>query len=256
MYADLDILNLNDKVCIVTGAGKGIGYDTAKLYYELGCNVAVITRDNEDILRLEEDLGIDENRFFSYAGDVANPEVVGDFVEKVINSFGKIDILINNAGMRFRKSFTDITYDEWQKVMSVNVGSVFLMSQCVGKYMINQRYGRIINMTSIVGTLGLPELCGYAASKGAIISLTKSLSLEWAKYNINVNAIAPGFCKTSYAENFEKNTDLYNFTIERTPMKRWGESSDISKACVFLTSDMSGYITGEILNVDGGWSAW
>ena len=111
-------------------------------------------------------------------------------------------------------------------------------------------------MTSIVGTLGLPELSGYAASKGAIISLTKSLALEWAKYNVNVNAIAPGFCKTSYAEKFEKNKELFDFTIERTPMRKWGDSFDIATACVFLASDMSGYVTGEILNVDGGWSAW
>ena len=256
MNTSLDIMKLKDKVCIVTGAGKGIGYETSKLFYELGCKVAVISRNADDLLVLEEELAVDKSRFISFSGDVSIPENVDAFVAKVINSFGKVDILINNAGMRFRKKFSDITYDEWQNVMNVNVGSTFLMSQSVGKYMIKQKNGKIINMASIVGTLGLPELSGYAASKGAIISLTKSLALEWAEYNINVNVIAPGFCKTSYAENFEKNTELFNFTIDRTPMKRWGESMDISIACVYLASDMSAYVTGEVLSVDGGWSAW
>jgi len=111
-------------------------------------------------------------------------------------------------------------------------------------------------MASIIGTLGLPELAGYGSSKGAIISLTKSLAVEWAKYNINVNVVAPGFCKTSYAEKFKEKAELYDFTIDRTPMKKWGDSRDISNTIAFLASDMSGYITGEVVNIDGGWSAW
>lgn len=256
MKSELNIINLLDKVCVVTGAGKGIGYNAAKLFHRFGCKVAVITRSSEDLSCLEKDLNVDKNRFYPYVGDVSCPDDVEDFVANTISRFSKIDILINNAGIRFRKSFVDIDYEDWQEVMNVNVGSVFLMSQCVGRHMIRQNYGRIINMSSIVGTLGLPELCGYAASKGAIVSLTKSLALEWAKYNINVNVIAPGFCKTSYADKFAKNKELFDFTIERTPMKKWGRSSDISKACVFLASDMSSYVTGEILTVDGGWSAW
>jgi len=174
----------------------------------------------------------------------------------VHKKFGKIDILINNAGFRFRKKFNEISYLEWQKVMSVNVGSTFLFCKEVSKYMIDEKYGKIINIASIVGTLGLSELSGYGASKGAIISLTKSLAVEFAECNINVNVIAPGFCKTSYAKNFQKQTSLYNFTIDRTPMKKWGESIDIANTTAFLASDMSKYITGEVISVDGGWSAW
>ena len=158
--------------------------------------------------------------------------------------------------MRFRKSYLDISYQEWQEVMNVNAGSTFLFCKEVGKYMKEQQYGKIVNMASIIGTLGLPELSGYGASKGAILSMTKSLALEWAEDNINVNVIAPGFCKTSYADNFQKKTDLYNFTIDRTPMKKWGESIDIANTIAFLSSDMSKYITGETISIDGGWSAW
>jgi NAD(P)-dependent dehydrogenase (short-subunit alcohol dehydrogenase family) len=249
-------ISLRDKVVIITGAGKGIGFETAKIFSSLGCKLAVISRDREDLNKLETELDLGPDYFYAMDGDVSSPETVKNFVNETFAKYGKIDVLINNAGIRFRKSFSEITYAEWQHVLNVNLGSTFHFCQEVGRYMVEQKYGRIINMGSIVGTLGLPDLTAYAASKGAIISLTKSLALEWAKYNININVLAPGFCKTSYAENFKNNSDLYDFTIERTPMKKWGESSDIANACVFLASGLSNYVTGEVLTVDGGWSAW
>jgi NAD(P)-dependent dehydrogenase (short-subunit alcohol dehydrogenase family) len=250
------ILGLAGKVVIVTGAGKGIGYDTAKVFAGEGCKLAVISRSAEDLIKLENELGLSPDNFLAMPGDVAIPETVSQFVDNVIARFGRIDVLVNNAGMRFRRKFLDITYAEWQNVMNVNLGSTFLLCQAVGPHMIQQQSGRIINMASIIGTLGLPDLTGYAASKGGIISLTKTLALEWAEHNINVNVIAPGFCKTSYSDNFQKNSGLYDFTIERTPMRKWGESVDIANTCVYLASNLSNYVTGEVLSVDGGWSAW
>ena len=251
-----EITSLKDKVVIITGAGKGIGYETAKVFANLGCKVAVISRDVNDLEKLESDLELDPQSFYAMAGDVSLPEVVKEFTKATHKKFGRIDILINNAGMRFRKKFLDISHKEWRQVMDVNLGSTFHFCQEVGRYMVSQKEGRIINMASIVGTLGLPELTGYAASKGAIISLTKSLALEWAEYNINVNVLAPGFCETSYADNFKQKSGLYDFTIERTPLKKWGKPADIANACVYLASGLSNYVTGEVLNVDGGWSAW
>lgn len=251
-----NILGLAGKVVIITGAGKGIGYETAKVFAAEGCKLAVITRSAEDLDNLESELGLAPDNFWAMAGDVAIPEIVSQFVDSVIARFGRIDILINNAGMRFRRKFLDITYAEWQSVINVNLGSAFLFCQAVGRHMIQQQSGRIINMASVIGTLGLPDLTGYAASKGGIISLTKSLALEWAEHKINVNVIAPGFCKTSYSDAFQKNAGLYDFTIERTPMRKWGESVDIANACIYLASDLSNYVTGEVLSVDGGWSAW
>lgn len=250
------ILGLTGKVVIVTGAGKGIGYDTAKVFAGQGCKLAVISRTAEDLVTLEAELGLGPDAYFSMAGDVAIPETVNQFVAGVVERFGRIDVLINNAGMRFRRKFLDITYAEFQNVMNVNLGSTFLFCQAVGAQMVKQKSGRIINMASIIGTLGLPDLTGYAASKGGIISLTKSLALEWAEHNINVNVIAPGFCKTSYSDNFKQNSGLYDFTIERTPMRKWGESADVANTCIYLASDLSNYVTGEVLSVDGGWSAW
>jgi 2-deoxy-D-gluconate 3-dehydrogenase len=249
-------INLQNKVIIITGAGKGIGYDTAKTFYEYGAKIAVISRDKADLIKLKNNLNASDDRFFFMEGDVSIEDVIMRFVTEVHEKFHHIDCLINNAGIRFRKNFLEISNEEWQKVMNVNLGSAFLFSKAVIPYMMKQKKGRIINMASIVGSLGLPELSAYASSKGGIISLTKSLALEFAEYNINVNAIAPGFCKTSYAEGFKNNNELYNFTIERTPLKRWGEARDVANACIYLASDLSNYVTGEILHVDGGWSAW
>jgi NAD(P)-dependent dehydrogenase (short-subunit alcohol dehydrogenase family) len=251
-----NIIKLENKICVITGAGKGFGYELAKLFANQGCKLALISRTKSDLELLEKELNLPSDRLFWMEGDVSDPKIIKSFVFLTIEKFSRIDILINNAGMRFRKEFLEISYQEWQQVMNVNLGSTFLLCQEVGRHMVAQKYGKIINMASIVGTLGLSELSGYGASKGAIISLTKSLAIEWAPHNINVNVLAPGFCETSYAENFKTKTELYNFTLERTPLKRWGTSEDISNACIYLASDMSNYVTGEVLNIDGGWSAW
>ncbi|MCH2158626.1 MAG: 3-oxoacyl-ACP reductase FabG [Oleiphilaceae bacterium] len=248
--------DLKGKVVVVSGAGKGIGFETVLRFLELGCKVAAITRTEADLLNLSASAGENSKHLFTFYGDVSSVDEVNAFADAVFEKYGQIDVLINNAGMRFRKPFIEIAYDEWRNVMDVNLGSTFLMCQAFGKHMLKQRSGRIINMASIVGTLGLPELSGYAASKGGIISLTKSLALEWAEFGINVNVVAPGFCETSYTDNFKKMTDLYQFTLDRTPKGRWGQSKDIANACVYLASSLSNYVTGEVLNVDGGWSAW
>ena len=250
------IMNMNNKVCIITGVGKGIGYATAKLFKQQGAKLALITRSEEDLFKLKQELNMCEDDIYCESGDVSEEKVVKQFVSAVYQKFGRIDVLINNAGMRFRKNFLEISYDEWQNVLNVNLGSTFLFCKEVGTHMVNQKSGIIVNMASIVGTLGLAELTGYASSKGAIISLTKSLALEWAEYGIRVNAIAPGFFETSYTENFKKKEELYQFTLERTPMKRWGSSEDIANTCLYLSSNLSSYVTGEVLSVDGGWSAW
>lgn len=249
-------MNWNDKVCVVTGSGKGIGREVAKLVYEEGARLALITRTASDLAALNDELGGDSARVFTFAGDVSREKTVVRFVKEAIQRFGKIDVLINNAGMRFRKAFLDITTEEWNKVIDTNLNSAYFLCREVGRHMVAKRQGAVVNIASIVGTLGLPELAAYGASKGGMITLTKCLALEWAKYNVRVNAIAPGFCETSYAEKFKKKRGLYQFTIERIPQRRWGSPYDVAQACLFLASDASKYITGEVLNVDGGWSAW
>lgn len=248
--------SIKDKVCIVTGAGKGIGKETARLFYRSGAKLSLITRNIQDLIDLSNEADFCEERTLLYEGDVSDENTTMEFVSKTISKFKKIDVVINNAGMRFRKKFMEISLADWNKVISTNLGSVYLVCREAGRQMIEQKSGKIINISSIIGTLGLPELAAYGASKGGVITLTKCLALEWAEHNINVNVIAPGFCETSYVENFKKKKDLYEFTIDRTPQKKWGTSLDVANACLFLSSEASRYITGEILSVDGGWSAW
>jgi len=247
---------LENQVCIITGAGKGFGRAMADTFYKHGAKLALITRSKEDVICLNEELNIPSENILTYCGDVTEPETVNDFITQVIKKFGRVNVLVNNAGMRFRKPFLETTLDEFKNVLDVNVGSMFLLCQSVLPHMLEHKQGKIINMSSVAGTLGLPELSSYVTSKAAIIGLTKSLALEFSENNIQINSVAPGFCKTSYFENFKEKSELYKFTLDRTPMHRWGESEEIANACVFLASNLSDYITGEVMNVDGGWSAW
>ena len=247
---------LRDKVCIITGAGKGFGKAIAKKFADNGAKLALITRTQSDIDDLYREFYGYENKLLAICGDVSDQDTVNSFVAEVKNKFGRIDVLVNNAGMRFRKKFEEITLEEFSLVLNVNVVSMFMLCKAVMPTMVEQRTGKIINISSVVGTLGLPELSAYATSKAAIIGLTKALSVEYGESNIQVNAIAPGFCKTSYFDNFKKKSELYEFTIERTPMRRWGESEEVANSCLFLASSLSSYVTGDVINVDGGWSAW
>ena len=244
---------LKDKICIITGAGKGFGREIAKEFYAQGAKLALITRSQPDINDLNSEF--DSGRVLSVCGDVSDSTVVAQFITQTIDKFGTIDVLVNNAGMRFRKEFLEISEDELDQVLNVNLKSIVFLSQKVLPYMIEKNRGKIINMSSIAGTLGFANLSGYVMSKAAIVGLTKSLAVEFSDKNIQVNALAPGFCKTSYFEKFQENTELYDFTLSRIPMNRWGSSKEVADICVFLASNMSNYMTGEVLKVDGGWSA-
>ena len=246
---------LKDKVCIITGAGKGIGLATVRVFIDNGAKLAVITRSQEDIDSLNTEFIDEGKKFMAICGDVSESDTVNRFVDEVINKYGRVDVLVNNAGMRFRKKFAETTCEEFKKVLDVNLLSVFFLSQAVLPTMVEQNAGKIINISSIAGTQGFSELSGYVTSKAAIIGLTKSLAVEYAGHNVQINAIAPGFCKTSYFDNFSKNDELYDFTISRTPMKRWGEGMEVANTCLFLASHLSSYITGDVISVDGGWSA-
>jgi NAD(P)-dependent dehydrogenase (short-subunit alcohol dehydrogenase family) len=240
---------LDSKNCIVSGAGKGFGKEIA--------NLALITRTKKDLDSLQDELGSSASKHLFFAGDVSKENDLKDFILAVEKKFGLIDVLINNAGMRYRKKFLDISEKEFNEVYKVNVFSMFRLTQLVIPNMMNnENGGSIVNLSSVAGNLGLKDLSAYITSKAAILGMTKSLAIEYAENNIRINSLSPGFCETSYFDNFKQNKDLFDFTIERTPMKRWGSSEEVAKACLFLSSDLSSYVTGENLNVDGGWSAW
>lgn len=248
-----DLFKLEGKTAIVTGGGRGLGAQIAQGFAEAGANVVVCSRKLETCEEMSEEikrLGVDS---LALKCDVTNPEDVSRVVEKTVEKFGTIDILVNNSGATWAAPVEEMPLEAWNKVMNVNVTGTFLMSQEVGKVMIKQKRGKIINIASVAGLMGTPPIMqtiGYSTSKGAVITFTKELAVKWGKYNINVNAIAPGFFPTKMTKVLiERGKDEI---LAGTPLNRLGQDADLKGAALFLASSASDYITGDILTVDGG----
>ena len=189
-----------------------------------------------------------------YNGNVKNINLINKILKASVKEDKKINCLINNAGVRFRKKFLKVKKNEIKNVFDVNFFSIFSILQTVSSFWLKKKIkGSVVNIASIVGQIGFEELSVYAASKGAIISLTKSFSTEMAKHGIRANTISPGFTKTSFYQKFKKKKKLYNWTLSRIPMKRWANTEEVSNLILFVLSDKSKYLNGENISVDGGW---
>ncbi|HHW04069.1 MAG TPA: glucose 1-dehydrogenase [Thermoanaerobacterales bacterium] len=249
--------SLEDKVAIVTGGTSGIGKAIAIALAEAGANVIPTSRNLEKVtetVSIIEQLG---RKSLVISTDVTRPDEVNNLINQVSDKFGKIDILVNNAGMTIKKQIIDLALEEWDKVINLNLRAAFICCKAVGNVMIRQKAGKIINIASIGGQVALVGSAPYCASKGGLIQLTKVLSAEWAKYNIYVNAIGPGYIKTSLNEKFlYEGSELYNKIINRVPINRLGNVEDIQGIAVFLASEASNYITGQVFFVDGGMLAY
>lgn len=240
---------------LLTGAGKGFGRSILEeLFRNHDDEVFALTRSLDDFSHVEiESLRL--NNIYLYQVDLSSKKELEKFLMSHDAILKKIDVLINNAGQRYRRSIEDMVWGDLEKLFSVNVYAPIILAQAVLGGMKGRRFGRIINISSILGTAGMRELSGYAATKGAIDSFTKSLAIELAECRITVNAIAPGFCKTSYYPNFKKNERLLNEVTRKIPLGRWGTASEINGLIDFLISERADYITGQVLCVDGGWTA-
>ncbi|MBP1971251.1 gluconate 5-dehydrogenase [Virgibacillus natechei] len=249
-----NLFNLEGKTAIVTGGARGLGAQIAEIFAEAGANVVVCSRKYDACKEKSEELktlGVDS---LAFSCDVANQDDIKKIVEGTVEHFGAIDILVNNSGATWGASVVDMPFEAWQKVMNVNVTGTFLMSQAVGKEMIKQQSGKIINIASVAGFGGSDprymDTIGYNTSKGAVMTFTKDLAAKWGKYNINVNAIAPGFFPTKMSNGLlEKGGDKI---LEGTPLNRFGSDEDMKGAALFLATKASDFITGDILTVDGG----
>lgn len=252
---------LRDKIALVTGASRGIGKAIALSFAKEGADVIVNDIANlqaaEDVVSEIKNLG---QTALVVRADVSAKREVEGMVEQVLDEFGRIDILVNNAGVVTVKPVEEVTEDEWDRDIGVNLKGVFLCSQVVGKSMIKQRRGNIINIASMVAERVLPGHVAYCAAKAGVIALTKVLAIEWAKYNVRVNAIAPGFIKTELvAQLVEKglrSREEMEMIERRTPLKRWGTPQEVSNIAVFLASEDSAFVTGETVFVDGGWLSY
>ena len=241
---------LKNKNILITGAGKGIGLATVEQAVKEGAFVYAITRSKQDIKNLNKIRNLK-----AYYGDVSNLKLINKIFSDSIRKKRIITGLINNAGIRQRISFDKITKKQINEVFENNFFSTFYIMQIFTKYLLKKKLkGYIVNLGSIVGPQGFKDLTGYASTKSAIAGLTKSFAAEMANKNIRANTVNPGFTKSSFYKKFKQKKSLYKWTLSRIPQSRWGEPNEIANLICFLISENSSYITGESINIDGGWS--
>jgi 2-dehydro-3-deoxy-D-gluconate 5-dehydrogenase len=249
----LDQFKLHERVALVTGASTGLGAAIAIALAEAGAQVACHgnTRSPASTcVRIESVGGVAQ----AVTGDLSKSETAQNLITQTLDRFGRIDILINNAGTIRRAPAVDYSDDDWTAVIEVNLSSVFRLSKLAGKQMIeSERGGKIVNIASLLSFQGGITVPAYAASKGGVAQLTKALANEWAKHRINVNAIAPGYMRTTNTAALQADETRNRQILERIPAGRWGEPEDVAGAAVFLSSSASDYVNGHVLVVDGGW---
>lgn len=247
------LFNLESKTAIVTGASRGLGKAMAQGLAEAGANVAV--SDISDCSKTVAEIKKSGQKAIALKTDVSKKSDIKKMVEKTIKEFGKIDILVNNAGIFRTAPAEKIKEEDWDKIMAVNLKGEFLCAQEAGKQMIKQKSGKIVNIASVAGLSAFAGSAAYNASKAGIILLTKTLAVEWGKYNIQANAVCPGSFATEMTKDFLKDKDFMQMIKTRTALARYGEPRELIGTVVYLSSKASDYVTGHALTVDGGWTA-
>jgi len=243
-------MKLQDKVSLVTGAARGIGREIALLFAAEGSDVAICDVDLEAAQATQKEIEALGRRSLSFKVDVTNLSQVDEMINLILDKFSKIDILINNAGITKDNLLLRMSEDEWDKVLSVNLKGAFNCIKVVSRHMLKKRYGKIVNVASIIGMIGNAGQANYAASKGGLIALTKSIAKEFGSRNINANAVAPGFIQTAMTDKLPE--DYRKQMLENIPVGKFGLPQDVAKVCLFLASPESDYITGQVIVVDGG----
>jgi NAD(P)-dependent dehydrogenase (short-subunit alcohol dehydrogenase family) len=249
------LFDLSDRVAIVTGASSGLGRRFARVLHGAGATVVAAARRAELLDELAEELG---ERLVPHAADVANEPDVEALVERAMACRGRIDVVVNNAGIGGAVPAEDETMTQWRRTMAVNVDGLFHLSQLAGRHMLDAGAGSIVNIASILGLVAAAPIkqAAYCASKGAVVNLTRELAGQWGRRGVRVNAIAPGwFLSEMTAEEMFADERSMQFVRRNTPMGRPGEAHELDGALLFLASDASSFVTGQILAVDGGWTA-
>jgi gluconate 5-dehydrogenase len=247
----MKLFNLSGKRALITGSSQGIGFGLAQGLAEAGAHIILNGRDAAKLNAAASELRSAGYDVSEAAFDVTSEIEVAAAVEK-IEAEGPVDILFNNAGMQFRTPLEDYPPEKFRELLRVNVESVFLVAQAVARHMIKRQRGKIINICSVQSELGRPSIAPYTATKGAVKMLTKGMCADWAKHNIQINAIGPGYFKTPLNQALVDNPEFSSWLEKRTPAGRWGDVEELMGAAVFLASDASSFINGHILYVDGG----
>jgi NAD(P)-dependent dehydrogenase (short-subunit alcohol dehydrogenase family) len=253
----MDMFPLTGKTAIVTGASRGIGEAIAKGFAKAGADLVLIGRNRIALENVASEISGVGRMALPIVADIGVPEEIEKAVAAASEHFRQIDILVNNAGISpVLKRADDLVVSEWEEVLRVNLTGTFLFCQAVGKVMIRQGRGKIINMVSVGAVVGFPRMVAYCAAKGGILQLTKVLALDWANFNIQVNAIGPAYVETELTQGMRESKVISENLLRRTPMGRFGKPEEVVGAALYLASDASSYVTGQTLFVDGGWLAY
>jgi len=244
--------DLSNRICLITGSSQGIGLALARGLAEYGARIVLNGRDPGKLAKAHEALRGEGFAVEMAAFDVTSRDAVAAGVDGIEADLGPIDILINNAGMQFRTPLEDYPADRWEQLLATNVSSVFYTSQAVARHMIARGRGRIVNIASVQAELARPGIAPYTATKGAVRNLTRGMCTDWAKYGLQINAIAPGYFKTPLNQALVDSAEFSGWLEKRTPAGRWGNVEELVGAAVFLSSDAASFVNGHTLYVDGG----
>jgi len=251
-FPDFD---LTGKVAMVTGAGRGIGYHIALALAKYGADLVVCSRTVSELEKVGKEIEKLGRRVLIKRIDVRRIPEVHSLVEDAVKAFDHIDILVNNAGINIPQWAVDVTEEAWDNIMDINLKGLFFVAQAVGKVMIQQKKGKIINVSSQAGSVGLLRRAAYCTSKGGVNLLTKVLAIEWAPHNIKVNAIAPTFIETPMTQPMFQDKSFRDYVLGNISLGRLGKPEDVVGAVIYLASEASDLVTGHVLLIDGGWTA-
>jgi len=250
----LELFDLSGKVAIVTGASRGLGQYFGRALAKSGADLVITSRDLSSLTEFKQEIESLGRKALPVQLDVLSQSDIENMVRMTINEYGKIDILVNNAGLNIRRPSTDVSQQDWDTVLNTNLKGSFFCAQAAAKEMIKRNYGRIINVGSCTCVFGMEGIVPYTASRGAILSMTRSLAAEWGKFGITVNVLAPGWFKTAQNAVLYENKEWVDYITNRIPLNRPGQPHDLDGTVIFLASDASEYITGQIILVDGGFT--
>lgn len=240
---------------LITGGSKGIGKDIAIAFAKLGADVVITGRNESDLAAAAEELQHIHPNCSYLAGDMQDVQSVYSMVDEAVARMGGLDVLVNNAGVNIPKPALEVTEEDWNRVLDTNLKGTFFCAQRAGKYMTTAGKGRVINIVSQMAFVGYIKRAAYCSSKGGAVQLTKALAIEWAPFNVKVNAVAPTFIETDFTSKMFQDKEFYDDVLSRIPLRTLAQPSDVTGAVLFLASDMANFITGETIKVDGGWTA-